>query len=53
MATPFKLVGAACPMPSMASLYNKKNLGVHTELLSDGLVELIKAGVIDNSRKNH
>ena len=39
------------PNAIMASLYDKKNLGVHTELLSDGLVNLIKAGVIDNSRK--
>jgi len=39
------------PNAIMASLYKKKNLGVHTELLSDGLVDLIKAGVIDNSRK--
>jgi acyl-CoA hydrolase/RimJ/RimL family protein N-acetyltransferase len=39
------------PNAIMASLYDKKNLGVHTELLSDGLVDLIKAGVIDNSRK--
>ena len=39
------------PNAIMASLYNKKNLGVHTELLSDGLVDLMKAGVIDNSRK--
>jgi acyl-CoA hydrolase/RimJ/RimL family protein N-acetyltransferase len=39
------------PNAVMASLYKKKNLGVHTELLSDGLVDLMKAGVIDNSRK--
>lgn len=39
------------PNAIMANLYNKNNLGVHTELLSDGLVDLIKAGVIDNSRK--
>lgn len=39
------------PDAIMANLYNKNNLGVHTELLSDGLVDLIKAGVIDNSRK--
>jgi len=39
------------PNAVMANLYGKKHLGVHTELLSDGLVELIKAGVIDNSRK--
>ena len=40
------------PNAVMANLYGKKNLGVHTELLSDGLVDLIKAGVIDNSRKS-
>ncbi len=39
------------PNAVMANLFNKKHLGVHTELLSDGLVDLIKAGVIDNSRK--
>jgi acyl-CoA hydrolase/RimJ/RimL family protein N-acetyltransferase len=39
------------PNAIMASLYDKKNLGVHTELLSNGLVDLIKAGVINNSRK--
>ena len=39
------------PNAIMANLHNKNNLGVHTELLSDGLVDLIKAGVIDNSRK--
>ena len=39
------------PNAIIASLYDKKNLGVHTELLSDGLVDLIMAGVIDNSKK--
>ncbi len=34
------------------SLKNKQHLGLHTELLSDGIVELMKMGVIDNSRKN-
>lgn len=34
------------------SLRNKKHLGVHTELLSDGIAELMKLGVIDNSRKS-
>jgi acyl-CoA hydrolase/GNAT superfamily N-acetyltransferase len=32
-------------------LKSKKYLGVHTELLSDGIVELMQLGVIDNSRK--
>ena len=39
------------PNETVSHLNNKKNLGVHTELLSDGLVNLIKLGVIDNSRK--
>ncbi len=34
------------------SLGDKKHLGVHTELINDGIAELIKKGVIDNSRKN-
>ena len=33
------------------SLKGKKRLGVHTELMSDGIVELMKLGVIDNSKK--
>jgi acyl-CoA hydrolase/GNAT superfamily N-acetyltransferase len=39
------------PNAIMAHLYNKKNLGVHTELLTEGIANLIKAGVIDNSKK--
>jgi acyl-CoA hydrolase/GNAT superfamily N-acetyltransferase len=35
----------------LRSLSNKKHLGVHTELMSDGMVELIKLGAIDNTRK--
>ena len=33
------------------SLYGKKNLGVHTELLTEEMVNLAKAGVIDGSCK--
>jgi acyl-CoA hydrolase/GNAT superfamily N-acetyltransferase len=40
------------PNAVLANLFNKKHLGVHTELFSDGLVDLIKAGVIDNSQKS-
>jgi acyl-CoA hydrolase/GNAT superfamily N-acetyltransferase len=39
------------PNAIMAHLYGKKNLGVHTELISDGLVDLIKKGMINNSKK--
>lgn len=40
------------PNAILAHLSDKKNLGIHTELLSDGIVDLMKKGVIDNSRKN-
>lgn len=39
------------PNAVLANLTRKKNLGVHSELLTDGIVELMKMGVIDNSRK--
>ncbi len=39
------------PNAIAAQLHNKKHLGVHTELLSNGIMELIRAGVVDNSRK--
>jgi Acetyl-CoA hydrolase len=39
------------PDSVLANLTNKKHLGVHTELLTDGIVELMKKKVIDNSRK--
>lgn len=39
------------PNAIMANLMDKKHLGVHTELLSDGLVELMRHGVVDNTRK--
>lgn len=32
-------------------LYNKKDLGIHTELFSDGVVDLFNAGVITNQKK--
>lgn len=32
-------------------LFNKKDLGVHTEMLTDGMVDLFKAGVITNRLK--
>ncbi len=39
------------PDAVMANLIEKKNLGVHTELVSDGLIKLMKKGVINNSKK--
>lgn len=40
------------PNAIMANIMDKNNLGVHSELLSDSMVELIRRGVIDNSRKS-
>jgi acyl-CoA hydrolase len=39
------------PNAILCHLSQKKHLGVHTELLTDGIVELLKKGVIDNSQK--
>ena len=40
------------PNAILSNLLHKKQLGVHTELLSDGLVALMRQGVIDNSKKS-
>ena len=34
-----------------AALTDRKDLGVHTELLSDGLASLIECGAVTNRRK--
>jgi len=39
------------PDALLSHLKGKKHLGVHTEMISDGTVELIKSGVVDNSQK--
>ncbi len=39
------------PNAIVKHLKTKKHLGIHTELIGDGLAELIRLGVIDNSRK--
>ena len=39
------------PNAVAASLYGKKNLGVHTEMLTSGMVKLAKAGVINGKCK--
>ncbi len=40
------------PNAILSNLGNKNNLGVHSELLTDGIVNLMKEGVIDNTRKS-
>ncbi len=32
-------------------LHDKRDLGVHTEVLSDGVIELVEAGIVTNARK--
>ena len=41
----------AIPNAIMASLQSHKDLGIHTELLSDGVVDLIQSGVVNGVRK--
>lgn len=41
----------AIPDAALAMLSSKKDLGVHTEMMSDGYVDLIEAGVITNRYK--
>ena len=40
------------PNAIVSSLSGKKHLGVHTELLSDGIAELMQNGVVDNTQKS-
>ena len=41
----------AMPNAICACLRDHQHLGLHTEMFSDGALELIRSGVIDNSRK--
>jgi len=41
----------AIPDQVLKNLTNHKHLGLHTEMLSDGVIPLLEKGVIDNSRK--
>lgn len=40
------------PNAILYGLMDKKDLGVHTEMFSDGLIDLIEAGVVNNSKKS-
>ena len=41
----------AIPDAVLHYLFDKKDLGIHTELFSDGVIDLVEAGVITNSKK--
>ncbi len=40
------------PNAILSSLRGKKDLGIHTELLTDGVIDLITCGAVNNSRKS-
>lgn len=42
----------AIPDAVLLFLKDKKDLGIHSEMISDGVVELVEAGVVTNKRKN-
>ncbi|WP_336824632.1 acetyl-CoA hydrolase/transferase C-terminal domain-containing protein [Sporosarcina sp. USHLN248] len=41
----------AIPNAVMRQLKNRRHLGVHTEMLTDGIVDLVEAGAVDGMRK--
>ena len=41
----------AIPDAVLKYLYDKKDLGIHTELFSDSVIDLVNAGVLTNARK--
>ena len=41
----------AIPDAVLQFLFDKRDLGIHTELFSDNVIDLVEAGVVTNSRK--
>lgn len=41
----------ALPNAVLKFLFDKKDLGVHSELISDGVIDLVEAGVVNGRRK--
>ena len=41
----------AIPDAVLKYLFEKRDLGIHTELFSDGIIDLVEAGVLTNARK--
>ncbi|MEW6093100.1 MAG: acetyl-CoA hydrolase/transferase C-terminal domain-containing protein [Chloroflexota bacterium] len=39
------------PDAVLGYLFHKKDLGIHSELISDGVIDLVEAGVVTNARK--
>jgi 4-hydroxybutyrate CoA-transferase len=43
----------AVPDAILSCLNDKRDLGIHSEMISDGVMNLVKSGVINCSRKNY
>ncbi len=43
----------AIPNAALAQLTNHKDLGIHTEMFSDGVIPLVETGVINGRNKTH
>jgi len=41
----------AIPDAVLSYLNNKKNLGIHTEMFSDGMIKLVESGIVTNEKK--
>lgn len=41
----------ALPNALLEFLHTKKDLGIHSEVINDGVVDLVEAGIINNSKK--
>ena len=41
------------PDAVVMQLTDKRDLGIHTEMIGDGIMSLVEAGVVNNSRKNY
>ena len=41
------------PDAVVMQLTHKRDLGIHTEMIGDGIMTLVEAGVVNNSRKNY
>jgi acyl-CoA hydrolase len=39
------------PDSVLSALYDRKDLGIHTEMVSDGVIQAIEAGIINGSKK--
>jgi acyl-CoA hydrolase len=41
------------PDAVVMQLTHKRDLGIHTEMIGDGILSLVECGAVNNSRKNH